>query len=261
MTATRLSVLALFVAAYWDLHRAVKALWPVAIMAFCLFIAAQFSAVLCVRLLKGPYIQVMLLKELIELASLVLIAPFVIALHRFIQLGETTHAYEFTTSGARMARFVGWLLFVGALVAIPSLKIITAKTGPVYYTGNHFVPADTITDRIMFVLVAAVFLMVMRLMIVLPAAAVDAPGTGLSNALADSSGHVGRIAAAGFLCLAPLACLFVMIAFPLRSLAGPGWVGLLIYSTLKICTFAGIALAAALASRIYLGVGDRLKSA
>ena len=104
-TSTRLPVVATIIAAYWDFGRVLKVLWAPALMALALFIAAQFSGVACVRLWRSSYVGAMLLKELIDLGSLVLIAPFLIALHRFIQFGKITRTYEFTTHGPRLRAF------------------------------------------------------------------------------------------------------------------------------------------------------------
>ncbi len=51
MTATRPSFIALFIAAYWDLHRVLRELWRPALIACLILAGVQIAALVVPRLL------------------------------------------------------------------------------------------------------------------------------------------------------------------------------------------------------------------
>ena len=259
MTTTRPGIFTTVITAYVDAGRAFGVLWAPALMALSLFIVAQFCALVGAKYLADGYLGKILLKEAIELSGFALIVPFLISLHRYIILGETTHTYEFITQWPRVSRFAGWLLVFGLAASVPWLiQIINVVTQPavVYYTGpTPPESVDVISKRTVVMIVVTLFVVVTRLMIVLPAIATDARGASLRNAFADTQGHAGYVTGATFLSLLPLAIPFVLFLFLMRQLFN-SWA--LFYLVLTITSFIAITLAAAIASRLYLALGDRL---
>ena len=148
---------------------------------------------------------------------------------------------------------------LGLIASVPFvISILTTQTGVVYYTVRPAPEAAAIAKLLMFAIVIAMFIAVTRLMIMLPAAAADARGVTLNSALADTRHNAGRIAGAAFLSVLPLICFFLATAFLARHALPSRVASLVIYPMLKVTSFAAIALAAALASRVYLTLGDRL---
>src|SRR5712692_2553084 len=137
MTATRPSFIALFIAAYWDLNRVLRELWRPALIA-CLILAGVHIAGLVVpRLLGHSVFERAVLRQAIEIGGLILLAPFLIAIHRFILLGETTRRYAIELASVRFQLFAGWLVVLGMVASIPSfLLFATTPTAPIYYTGR-----------------------------------------------------------------------------------------------------------------------------
>jgi hypothetical protein len=262
MTATRPNFIALIIAAYWDLDRVFRALWAPALMAFALFVAAQFSSLLLAGVFARTFIAKMVIAQAIELGALVLIAPFLIAVHRFILVGETARIHEIASAGPRVGRFAFWLVLLGLVASLPFMfTIFTLETAPVYYTAQApRPPAATGIARelVTFALSVAAFVAVTRLMILLPAAAVEAPGADPSNAFADTRGNTGYIAFGTFLCVLPLLCLWLLAALTLPQILPWQAAGLASYFTLKVMLFIALALGAGIASRVYLALGDRL---
>jgi len=263
--ANRPSMIAIISAAYADLARVLNALWAPAIMALCLFIAAQFSALAAAKLLGETALAKIMLKQAIDLAGYALIAPFLIALHRFILLDEATQRYEFTTAWPRVSRFAGWLVLIGLITSIPLvIQMINFVSQPsiVYYTGaTPPAPVDVISRPATLVVSVLALLATARLMILLPAIAIDARGATLANALSDTNGNVSYLARVSFLCavslLLPLGLFLLILHHVLRDFAT--WQ--VVYLALTIVRFFAIALAAALASRLLLALGNRTAAA
>src|ERR1043165_15941 len=253
MSIPRLDILAILIGAYWQLGRALRALWMPALMALALFIAAQFSAIVGARFLGQGYLGKLLIKLAIEFGSVTLIAPFLIATHRFIQIGETEHSFELTTGGARQRTFTLWLIGLAFIAAIPSLvDIFIRATGSTYYAGRPVPLTSQFTRLMLIAMVTAIFVAVTRLMIVLPAVAVDARDAGLDDVFQKTRGHVARIAVTAVLSLMPLVAVYVIL-FLIVQATLPNRINMLVaIIILKMLIFAALTVAAAVASQTYL---------
>lgn len=262
MRATRPSLAAVLIAGYWDLNRVLRALrWP-ALVAFLLlslcYAAAPFAGALFAHTLFGKVV----LRQAIQLGGLVLIAPFLIAVHRFVLLGEVTPRYVLDFSSPRLRLFAGWVVVLGLIAAIPSLILAAATAGPpVYYSGSVGRPPAMALGSSLLVLTASVlvFAFLIRMAILLPAVAVDAPGTIWQNAVADTQGSGWFIACASALAGIPPALLYVAIGWLVRA-AVPWPLPALIVLLLSLAAvfFVALALGVAIASRLYQALGDRL---
>jgi len=110
----------------------------------------------------------------------VLLAPVVIAIHRFVILGETTRAYSFPVGKPVFRSFIAWLFALKILAGLPFdlLGLLQAFGLSLGATSLVFAVA----------LIAAAGAS-LRLTILLPALAVTAPGASAVHALADSKGQ------------------------------------------------------------------------
>src|SRR5712672_509604 len=105
MTSARPSFAAVFIAAYWDLHRVLRALWPLGLIAVLVLIGFAFASLVIPRMLVPTVVGQTILKQAIDLISLVLIAPFLSATHRFVLLGEVTRRYAIDLANPRFRLF------------------------------------------------------------------------------------------------------------------------------------------------------------
>ena len=132
-------------------------------------------------------------KILILIAHSFLLTPVAIAIHRFVLLGEVTARYEIRLSPRFLRFFLFSLMFQIVIVAPGWVGRIAA-----WIHGFE----DGLARSVIFfpsllvavlasVLVAAVA--ALRMLILFPAVAVDVPGAGWRNAMADSKAHTLRI--------------------------------------------------------------------
>jgi hypothetical protein len=257
MNSVRPSFTAVFIAAYWDLHRVLRALWPLGLIAVLVLIGFAFASLVVPRMFVPTVVGQTILKQAIDVISLVLIAPFLIATHRFVLLGEVTRRYAIDLANPRFRLFSGWLVILGLLASIPAfLLIATTPSGPIYYAGSRPAP-DLLQALVVFAVGIALFVFLMRIAILLPAIAVDAPGATWQNAMHDSSGNTWFIFFASLLPFLPVLVIVVALATMLRmSNSLPiSLVRLLIgVALLLIMLVLGIVIA----TRLYQALGDRL---
>jgi len=123
-----------------------------------------------------------------------LLTPVFITVHRFVILGEVMSTYKLPVNEPVFRIFFGWLLALKVLVGLPIdlLGILQALNWSLRATTLAFAAA----------LVAAVAVS-LRLTILLPALAVEAPGATPSRALADTKGKALQILTLFFLALLP----------------------------------------------------------
>jgi hypothetical protein len=148
------------------------------------------------------------------------------------------------------------------IAAIPSLILAAATAGPpVYYPGSvGRLPAMGLGSSLL-VLIASVlvFAFLIRMAILLPAVAVDAPGTIWQNAVADTQGSGWFIACASALAGIPPALLYAAIGLLVRAvMPWPLPALIVVLLSLGAVFFVTLALGVAIASRLYQALGDRL---
>jgi hypothetical protein len=113
-----------------------------------------------------------------------LLTPVVIAVHRFVILGEATRTYRVAANMPAFRVFFGWLFALKVLLGLP------------FDLLDAFQKLDWSRLASMIAFLAAIVAVIalwLRLAILLPALAVDAPGATPSHALADSKGQALRI--------------------------------------------------------------------
>jgi hypothetical protein len=188
-----------------------------------------------------------------------LLTPFVMAIHRFVLLGELPARYDFDLTRPRFQLLFGWLAVIALLAGIPSfLDALTAPKWPIYYRGGSFPdpgPATIVTLARGFVI-----LMLQNLLVLFPAIAVEAPGAAWQNALGDTRRHVWFCLVVTYLPFIPVALIAAAVASLLRG-SPPTLPGLIVNVLwLGVPLLVGVTLAAVIASRLYQTVGDRLNT-
>ncbi|QWG24330.1 hypothetical protein KMZ93_05290 [Bradyrhizobium sediminis] len=148
-----------------------------------------------------------LLSEAFGLMSTIALLPFEIAIYRLLILDEAAAGYRFEISTVRFQRMLGWTVALWALANIP------------IYLPDAVVPSEgaaTVSSIALIIIGVAVMV---RLSILLPAIAVDAPGASVATILADTRGHTWFIVKAYLAIVAPFV-LIVLSAALLAWLAG-----------------------------------------
>lgn len=141
---------------------------------------------------------------LIGLVQSVLLVPYLIIITRFIILGERATGYPFAPWD-RTLRYLGWTIALGVIsIVIIGIAIVV----PLLVSMSTAIRVVLIAAF----LVAAIYLL-LRLVLLLPAVAVDAQGATLANAWADSQGHVLRIFLIMLLVFLPFFIVVFVIAF------------------------------------------------
>ena len=209
-----------------------------------------------------------------ELAGLMLAAgwifllvPFMIAVHRFVLLDETQAHYLVERRNPRTLRFFGaWI----------ALLLVVATPGPIALSGLAAVqPFDWWVWMLILPLVVLPVLLSLRMTLLFPAIAVDAPGATWVNAYQDTKGHSLRICvvyvAAGIPAIATVwvckALLQVLVISGHTAFAAAGVpAGVLevsnnlIVMTVSNALYVGwVALMVVIASRLYQSLGDRVR--
>ena len=108
----------------------------------------------------------------------VLLAPFAIAVHRFVLLGEVTQRYRLDPADERFLRFA----FYGVLLAV--LAVLPHLVGAVFALVWH-----ALGGFVSFVLHIVVAVIAVRVAILFPAVAVDAADPTWRHAIDDTKGH------------------------------------------------------------------------
>jgi hypothetical protein len=209
MRERRLPIMPTLIAAYRDLGRVLAAMRTVMLCAFLILLAASASQSLIPRRLWEQQLTGEALDLAWAAAEAFLLAPIMIAIHRFVILDRITRSYTVPIGEPAFAVFFCWLLALKILFGVPFdlLGVLQTLNWSVWASSSVFALA----------LIAAVGVM-LRLTILLPALAVEAPGATPSYALADTNGYALRVLALFLLGLLP----WVAGAFAVAVLLGRG---------------------------------------
>jgi hypothetical protein len=190
----RLAILPVIVAAYRDLGRLLIAMRAIALSAFLIQLAISAAADFVQQRLWEQELSGEALTLAQDTIDAFLLTPVVIAVHRFVILDKITRAYTVPVGEPVFAIFFAWLLALEIIIGLPFdlLGVLQAL--------NRSLVASTIAFAIALIVAVAVSL---RLTILLPAFAVEAPDATARHALADTEAQVLRILAVFLLALAP----------------------------------------------------------
>jgi hypothetical protein len=231
--------------AYRDLVDAGRALTRVSAVAFAIVILSDQAE--RVLLAPGPEAgnDVALAAYLIGLVQTLLITPYLIAVHRYIVLGERTQTYAMTFGSVRLqAYFLCWAVLSTLAVApgfLPTMSSFEQTAG------------GAIGLAILGYLIG-VMVFGLRLTLLFPAVAVDAAGADVANALADAKGQLWRIFATGLVAGVPL----MAVAYVIPSILGIGTDTLIVSLVRSVVAFVLLTQFVVISSRLYLWLGDRL---
>ena len=182
-----------------------------------------------------------------------LLTPFLIAVHRFIILDEVTPRYILAPQEKRFLRFFAWTL-------APAL-VLAAGSFIQYLLTAAELPARVVSLGAGVALIVGVFV-ILRLMILFPAIAVDAPGASARNAFADSKGFFWDmffICLVAMLPLVALVMLMVVLEYPLELRGSIPVLWTVFEVTDKtVAELVAYPLYVAIASRIYHALGERV---
>jgi hypothetical protein len=201
----------------------------------------------------------LLARFVIGLAQGFLTVPYYIAVHRLIILGERTTSYALAPSNPRFQHFFWWLAAFGAVTFLPLflLEMLPQARGmsPL---------AFLIALALMLIVFVAIIVVTLRITIIFPAIAVDAPGASWENVMADTKGYAWRIFLFGLLAALPLIvpALILITLAAIGTARGSSW----IFGPITMIFGAALSVIAMtlfiiVASRVYLWIGNRVKLA
>ena len=206
----------------------------------------------------GETSRTILLRFVSNLAQGFLTVPYYIAVHRLVILGERTPSYALAPSSLRFQQFFWWWAALSVVTYLPislvEIEILSQTGAPTTFSYLAALAA-------MPLILIAIIIVTLRLTIVFPAVAVDAPGATWENVMADTKGHAWRIFLFGLVATLPL----ILPALLLGALSGFGsltrsWIvsGLsLIFGS--VLSVVGLTVFIVVASRLYLWIGNRTK--
>jgi hypothetical protein len=189
-------------------------------------------------------------------AQAFLLTPYLIAVHRGVILNERTSRYALAPGEHRFQLFFMWSIALSLMYWIPSFGVEQATDGP---------PSLPIAALMIALIAAAIVSVIvsLRLIILFPAIAVDAPGTTWANTMADTRGNAWRIFLICLVTMLPLFAVALVVVIVLGATeATQGALAVLSRIIGAIAEGAGSLLGATIAvviaSRLYLELGDRV---
>jgi hypothetical protein len=232
--------------AWIDLYRVFAALtgvWPIA-----LAISVALSLVSLLLTGSGAFVSI-----LISATNAFFLTPYFIAVHRFIIRDEATPGYRLRPGEPRFQKFFGWSLILLASANVfaifpPFLSLLPSRVGA---APIGFIVGAALNLFLMVLLLWAW----LRLTIVFPAIAVDAPSANWRSVMADTRGYAWRIFLIELLAGLPFLAMIVVVAIVFvgyrieRETIALGAIGTVLelpYTTLMIV----------IASRLYQWLGN-----
>jgi hypothetical protein len=221
-------------------------------VAFLAVLALNVVHVLIIPLEPGPIgLGLEILAFILGVAQGLLLTPAAIAVHRFVLLGERTAQYRLDLSDPRFRQFFFFTVMLQIFLTIPSLVMTQGMKASGFTAGLSWLVGS--------VLLVLAMMMMLRTLILFPAIAVDTPGAGWGNALQDSKGYSWRLLFIVIAVAIPMMVPYLPTVVWLTKPSGQSLVGMAILAVVNAVEIvAGIAAYAALASRIFLALADRL---
>jgi len=175
----RLPVMRAVRVAYDDLARVLMTMPTLVVIALAIDLAADLVG------LFGPRhgMPMLAYSAVIGLGKNWFLTPFFIAVHRLILVDEVADRYRLDPQDHRFARFFTWSLVLWVMLALPAVvtRVLTL-------TMSVISPTTALSALAVLAIVVAIISV--RLMVLFPAIAVDAPGATPANAVADMHGFV-----------------------------------------------------------------------
>ena len=238
-------------ATWLDLRDALSALCTPALIVFLILFALNLVRwrITPLNSLTGGLV----LEDLFyEAVNAFLMTPYAIAVHRFIILGERTMSYRIAPAEPRFRRFFGWSLALSVLAYEPATIV-------------DMLPGSTsLTFLLTAVLGIAAFVVGIRVIVLFPAIAVDAPGANWRHALADTEGHAWDIFFVILVAMLPFVIVMFVAAVAvvlLRAIVGDDVVAHEDFHAAygAIMRLLSYTLAVVIASRLYQWIGIKVR--
>jgi len=237
MAIGRLPIVRAVAVGYQDALRAAQAMRRLFLLALLIILVIHVSD----RVLPHGGAAVGLAIPIWVLRSL-LLTPFLVAVHRFVLVDDVAGHYAIEPHNPRFWRFFVWSLVLTFLLFGPSLLLLSS-------TQLLGLPV-TIAFICVTVSLSVTNIVCLRLAILFPAIAIDAPGATASNALADTRGFAVDIFLIYLLAALPI----VAIDFVLRGLNLPMMIGTVVDGILDVIA---LVLLVVITSRVFQALGDR----
>ena len=255
--APRLTIGQAAAQAWRDTRAALSALAGAAQIAFFIYLLTSAARYLLVPSDPGTGTAALLGAFILSIAQAFLLTPFLIAVHRFVILGETGR-YTLAPGEHRFQLFFMWSIAMSLLAWAPPFLLWAVKV--------ESTPGGALSlalGSVVYIIVATIISL--RLIILFPAIAVDAPGATWRNAMADTKGSVWRILFIGLVAALPLIGLALLLGLIAFSLGAPreiarasiGWIAVTSVFDAMFGVF-GFTLAVVVASRLYNELGNRV---
>ncbi|EJW11926.1 hypothetical protein A33M_2707 [Rhodovulum sp. PH10] len=243
-----------FVLASSDLLWAFRALRRPAAVAFVLLAGGCLAASVGPAALSDDPFEQALLRQAIETGLVFLLVPFVMAVHRFVLLGETVSSCRLWPSCPRSRLLFGWLAVMLLMLNTPLLlDALAAASAP----ADPAAAAASMSGASAIVLPAsaAVFVFLQYLVVLLPAISVDAPGATWQNAFRDTQAPAGAGVLAAMLPVLGIALLGALPATTGPAGAGDALLGSLGAGAVLLVL---ITLSAVTSARLFQVIADTL---
>lgn len=250
MAMSKIPILRPVVAGYADAWHAIRAMPLLAgVTVVLMFVFTLLESAVPYRASENATGS-LLLSVIVSSVQNFLLTPVMIAVHRFIILGEITTRYVLAWTQHAFLNFFAWLCALSVLVLF-AMSIF----------ANEWPTAMPLA--VVLVTMVVIVVILTRLSILFPAIAVAAPGAFSANAWADSKPHTLRIFLIFLLAVVPVSIGALLVMVPFVSVEGGedrvlGIPALFIMAAIQMYA---VVLCVAIASRLYQALADRLLGA
>ena len=173
-----------------------------------------------------------------------LLTPFFIAVHRFILIDEADDHYRLDPQNPRFARFFTWSLALWLMLALPGLAVRSLAV------PFSMISPTTAMSALACLCVVAV-IVGLRLIVLFPAIAVDAPGATPANASADMHGYALDVFLICVLAILPI----VAVETAVVGAGAPSFAGQVVDTLANLVIRV---LMIVVASRAFQSIGNRV---
>jgi hypothetical protein len=248
MAMTKLPVWRPVTTGYRDAWSAIRAMPMLAVYAFVIIVAVSLVEYIVPLRAVESVILATILSLAVSAVQNFFLTPIMIAVHRFIILGETTRHYALEPGQGVFRTFFGWLMVLSTLGLLANL-----------FFGPNDLPAMV---SLIIILVTMILMLVVtvRLSILFPAIAVGAPGATAANAWADSKRHTFDIFLIYLLAGLPIIVGLVLfiVPFAINETSQAVALGLPETLVMAVVMVFFLVLCVAIASKLYQALADRL---
>jgi hypothetical protein len=248
MAMTKLPVWRPVTTGYRDAWSAIRAMPMLALYTLLIMFAVSLAEyVVPARAVESVVLGTILSLAVSAVQNLFL-TPIMIAVHRYVILGEVAPRYALEPGQRIFRAFFGWLMALSALGLLANL----------FFTPNDLPAMISLT--VVLITMVVMIVVTIRLSILFPAIAVDAPGATAANAWADSKGHTFGIFLIFLLAGLPIivGLILFIVPFAINETAQSVALGFPEMIVMSVVMVFFLVLYVAIASKLYQALADRL---